>query len=373
LSKKGECVNTRPDPDTFSRENNVNIFRVQTLATASFFCETAIAQGQGSWAGGGGLVQLFLVVVALGIALWGAFVYFVARGLGAKGGLLFSLTLTLTLGPPTWFVYRIEAESKVSSDKLVDQQKHNAALFSKAQEYLVAKCQTDRKLMASSALSAAGGIYINSPSQFVIAQRPAEPTKQESDAEEKAIERSDLYIPRKRYHAQYIAPLHWTQQVFQDSVFRQGPLFVEESMGSRSFKRMANYEWWRKNLSPEELTLKLKLYGAGSDLKPDFRLSFDVLESKAKYVLYFRDISTKEDREHWVARGSMQLLDASGKNVLAEYVGFFAHRNPTYGSQYGYEWENVSVCPGAEEKYNKEGNASFDAVSFFFSEIVKLR
>lgn len=165
LSKNGKCVNTRPnlicDPICYLfRENNVKIFRVQTLVIASLFCETAFAQGQGSWGGGGGLVQLFLVVVALGIALWGVFVYFVARGLGANGGLLFTLTLTLTLGPPIWFVYRMKAEAKVSSAKFVDQQKHNAALFSKAQEYLVAKCQNDRKLMASSALFAAGGIYI---------------------------------------------------------------------------------------------------------------------------------------------------------------------------------------------------------------------
>jgi hypothetical protein len=61
----------------------------------------------------------------------------------------------------------------------------------------------------------------------------------------------------------------------------------------------------------------------------------------ARYALLVEDISTLEDRAHWVARGKITLMERNTGEVVAEYVGFEAHFKP---------WEQEKQRPWKEEK-----------------------
>ncbi len=79
-----------------------------------------------------------------------------------------------------------------------------------------------------------------------------------------------------------------------------------------------------------------------------------VTDSTARYVFTVEDISTVEDRKHWVARGRLRLTDAASGEGVAEYVGFAANRSPAYVRGYSYPWEGRLACPGPERTYDRD-------------------
>lgn len=92
--------------------------------------------------------------------------------------------------------------------------------------------------------------------------------------------------------------------------------------------------------------------------------------SEARYVLTLTDLSTRDDRAHWIARGRMKMVDRRDGHVVAEVEELSANRQPgvarsTYGS-----WDRTRECPGPEQRYADE-EGRFDAVRFFFGEVVK--
>ncbi|MDR1850097.1 MAG: hypothetical protein LBQ75_08655 [Zoogloeaceae bacterium] len=79
--------------------------------------------------------------------------------------------------------------------------------------------------------------------------------------------------------------------------------------------------------------------------------------SNARYALSIEDISTLEDRAHWVGRGRLRLIERESGEIVAEYVGFQA--NPCPGMQKkspSQRWNlrdycesgTAKVCPNME-------------------------
>jgi len=86
-----------------------------------------------------------------------------------------------------------------------------------------------------------------------------------------------------------------------------------------------------------------------------FVMPISTSRSAAQYVFEVDDISTIDDRQHWVARGQMRLRDAGTSEVLAEYVGFQSIL------------DRQAVCPKAKETATKQGQ--WDMLRFFFERV----
>ena len=70
----------------------------------------------------------------------------------------------------------------------------------------------------------------------------------------------------------------------------------------------------------------------------------------ARYGIAWEDISTREDREHWIAGGSLKVIDLQTNKVIAERVGYMVDRGQ--GSQAGFRspWllAQETSCPPSD-------------------------
>jgi hypothetical protein len=76
----------------------------------------------------------------------------------------------------------------------------------------------------------------------------------------------------------------------------------------------------------------------GADPGPNvygFKLERQTIEAfTARYGITWDDISTREDRERWIAGGSLKVIDLRTNEVIAERVGFMIDRGQ--GSKAGF-------------------------------------
>jgi hypothetical protein len=83
----------------------------------------------------------------------------------------------------------------------------------------------------------------------------------------------------------------------------------------------------------------------------------EVSNPKALYGVTYEDISTREDRESWIAGGLLKVVDVKTNEVIAERTGFIFDRGlgDTTGGR--GPWEAAIACNAAERKYGH--NAQF--------------
>lgn len=133
--------------------------------------------------------------------------------------------------------------------------------------------------------------------------------------------------------------------------------------------------WWeatgRKRLAEVDRAEVDEYLG---DPKIDWLESSEVARgAKPRYAFALDDISTRDDRAHWVARGRMRLVDGRDGHVVAEYVGFSANRMPGYlrDGNPQQPWEDTRECAGPDRTYNL-GTGGWQALRFFFREVVRV-
>jgi hypothetical protein len=77
--------------------------------------------------------------------------------------------------------------------------------------------------------------------------------------------------------------------------------------------------------TPDQIE-QYKANSGGRDPGPDiygFALQRDpITQFAARYGITWEDVSTREDREHWIAGGSLKLLDLQTNEVVAERTGY---------------------------------------------------
>ncbi len=83
-----------------------------------------------------------------------------------------------------------------------------------------------------------------------------------------------------------------------------------------------------------------------SFIKPE--LDREVIsQMTARYGVAWDDISTREDREHWIAGGSLKVIDLQSNEVIAERVGYMVDQGQ--GSQAGFRspwlYAEQFACP----------------------------
>ncbi len=80
----------------------------------------------------------------------------------------------------------------------------------------------------------------------------------------------------------------------------------------------------------------------------------------ARYGVTWDDISTREDREHWIAGGSLKVIDLQTNEVIAERVGFMMDRGlgSTAGFRSPWGFAHDVACP--EPRRVSDGRAYRD-------------
>ena len=72
-----------------------------------------------------------------------------------------------------------------------------------------------------------------------------------------------------------------------------------------------------------------------------------ISQTTAHYALTWDDISSREDREHWIAGGSLKVIDQQTNEVIAERVGYMVDQGQ--GSEAGFRspWSEAiwTACP----------------------------
>jgi len=82
-----------------------------------------------------------------------------------------------------------------------------------------------------------------------------------------------------------------------------------------------------------------------------------VVGGMAQYGVEYEDISSRQDREHWIAGGSLRVIDTSTGEVLGERIGYLF--DPALGNTKGGRgpWEAAMTCGNEDRKYGH--NARF--------------
>ncbi|MCV2363453.1 hypothetical protein LNV23_08340 [Paucibacter sp. DJ1R-11] len=81
----------------------------------------------------------------------------------------------------------------------------------------------------------------------------------------------------------------------------------------------------------------------------------------ARYGVRFEDISTRVDREHWIAGSSLKVIDLKTQEVIAERVGYMVDwaQGSRAGSRQPWTFAADNACPDFYRHYPRRGgNAS---------------
>lgn len=124
---------------------------------------------------------------------------------------------------------------------------------------------------------------------------------------------------------------------------------TEDPRDGRKYRYIAAIKAVRQR-SPEQRELAAK-NNSGVDPGPnvyDVVLEREPIERfSARYGITWDDISTREDRDHWVAGGSLKVLDLQTNEVIAERVGYMMDRGlgsrAGFRSPWGFAVQNA--CP----------------------------
>ena len=184
---------------------------------------------------------------------------------------------------------------------------------------------------------------------------------------------------------QFDTPLAWAAQAGNRDLGREAGFSFIEAEDVDDPDRMsvvAPARWWRnqghRRSSPSDW---IGIEDLLEDPQPDWVHSgvypTSRSPSQARYVLTLTDVSTRDDRAHWLARGRMRLVDRRGGQVVAEYVGLSANQVPGFPPRPGQEgsgaaWESTRECDGPERRY-ADGTARWQALAFFFGEVVQVK
>jgi hypothetical protein len=87
---------------------------------------------------------------------------------------------------------------------------------------------------------------------------------------------------------------------------------------------------------------------ADRGVPPDLKLIKSPLRGeKARYGVTYDDISTREDREHWIAGSSLRIVDLATNEVMAERIGYMMDAGQGVRGGGSEPWERATrhACP----------------------------
>jgi hypothetical protein len=120
--------------------------------------------------------------------------------------------------------------------------------------------------------------------------------------------------------------------------WHMGYRFVE-SIDPRT---QAPYRYTRQIYKPSDRDPKYGKWVIETELIPQ-----PIQKLTARYGITWDDISTREDREHWIAGGSIKVIDLQNNEVIAERVGYMMDRGlgSTAGFRSPWGFAQQYACP----------------------------
>ncbi len=331
--------------------------KLATLALALALPACAQAQGEG-------LVKLVFSALAIGYVLFGVVVLLIIRRPRTKARVAIALVVVPTL---PFLASGIASNLGGRYQRAV--QAREAA---EAVRYLEQACTTQRVVPSGTVtLHAADGLFVSPSPPLTLPEAP--PLTPASPGDLLAANWFDAPLSETRHERQYVSALVWTTRLYPPALPPDhGFSFIEESEAGR-LRAIASHAWWQAHgLARVSDARRPELQGAlASNQEALFTWLLDDDHPQARYHLELADISSAEDRRHWVARGRARLLDTRDGQVLAQYVGLFANLDSNAVADYGDAWQRTLACPGTERAYSAEYGA-WRGVDFFFDRFVRL-
>ena len=260
------------------------------------------------------------------------------------------------------------------------------SLVQKARAYLKTACEQDERLFIKP------GITLGEDNKILILRREDAPLPLLKTAPKEAV--PDAFIKYRSFHRdefrfqstrrfreiQYGYSIPWDDNdtldaawdVFPESTATERQFFIETGKG-KYIQRASKAVWEQAGLgkrvineSPTLERYRGRYYTPAERYEDDSEKIYDLpvdAPPSAKYALSIEDISTLEDRAHWVARGRLALIERESGEVVAEYVGFAANLEPGWQAKSpSRRWRNdytlspgryeivTELCPNAAEK-----------------------
>lgn len=302
----------------------------------------------------GNLFAGFVMLVLFAFALWVALSIWIAVKAAKRWMWRVVIAVVLTSIPYAIFT----AINRHHWNQVEANVADSARLLTAATAYLETACRQERTLVSRGLVSAEDGLLLNPNFRNRIeargGQRPPPPKDERT---------RDLYERQYEWGTDSVSA-HLLDQVVGHSPF---PFAESPFTGARVSGRL---NWWREKgrsrLSPAG---QAELEKAAALPGTSVWSTFAQVKSTPGYELTVDDVSTTEDRRHWVARVQLRLIDRRTAVVAAEYLGFLAHPDP--GSwRTSRSWSEATPCPDKESDYKTPGEG-WRASEFFFAEVVR--
>ncbi len=134
--------------------------------------------------------------------------------------------------------------------------------------------------------------------------------------------------------------------------WHMGYRFVESS----DPRMQTPYRYTRQIYKPSDRDPKYGKWVVETELVPQ-----PIQKVTARYGITWDDISTHEDREHWIAGGSIQVIDLQTNEVIAERVGYMMDRGlgSTAGFRSPWGYAKDTACPALVDDAGQRSNVGF--------------
>jgi hypothetical protein len=267
-----------------------------------------------------------------------------------------------------------------------------AAQVEETRAYLRKRCAQDERLFISGDIRLETGILLQQDARALTAlAREAPPMEDEKRI---AYHMGSRIEPQREASVealrqlQYGRPIVWHDHPLYDAWNASllpdplAPLLEIDNpeAGGKPFLRRASREVWENQKWREMVRLagNPALRWASSEGKNEqyMRLLYESLPmisalevpvdaSAANYLLHIEDISTLDDRTHWVARGRLRLIRKADQKLMAEYVGFSANVAPFLRD----DWDKTESCPCWNDEPRGLYDKHWPALGFFLRRI----
>ncbi|WP_430434021.1 hypothetical protein [Methyloversatilis sp.] len=320
-----------------------------------------------------GIIEALLWAVKIAYGVWVVLAFGISRALFKNYAACAALFLGLLLAPPGYFWLLSHSLNR----GLNELREENESLLSDAQSYLTRVCEKERQVIVKRQVAFDAGVRLDVDHQQTLALDGTPSPLPETPQMRRNQERYGQSHPRALHKNQYIEPIYWVRNIFPDSVLIASRFEFVEAISPyqspRALRATARKRWWLstgRSQTPATLLSNFDRRLSDAQDGQNWWLSWPIVDSTAKYALTIEDISTLEDRRHWVARGRIRLVDRATRDVVIEYVGFAANKSPAYEPRHSYPWQHSLACPGLERRYDRERGA-WDVLGFFFHEVVQ--
>lgn len=310
-----------------------------------------------------GLVLYIVLAVVAVCAIVGLAMAFKAK---TRAGA--AIALVLGTLPITSCVGIVLVDDVMASFRRADEAKVAAPTL----KYLESVCQRDRRSISTAPIEPGAGVLIQREDRNELGLRPElkpDDVPRHLPPQDQQRLQDAAYV----WKYQFSDPIDWVRRANLIAVLKSSRLlYVEQSEkpGELPVQIVGRKSWWL-----EEGRSRISLKGQERFDRETARESEDIhsnghllpLRSTARYVLTAEDVSSPEDRDHWVARARLRLTDRETNEMVAEYVGFVGAPHRRKGHP---PWTGTSGCAGKESSYGR-WMVGFDAITFFFAEVVR--